>query len=352
MTKQTKRIISKLTFSVLLFALLWLAADTAMFFTTDARMEWKKFFGPNYSAYLYLKPAYIKKHCPQLPQMPFDRIGDELKRLKIPSDKAFIVYCDEDSRRYGFYPNRKKEAFLLGDSFTYGEGVGDRQTLGYFLGQEFTDYNFKNFAWPGRKLHEISRDLLNFMPMMKQNAAVFYFYNLNDASTDIVIDTKTQGLATDFENISYKSFAPSSLLAKSTLANLLVRLTGLWKESAKTTNRYLEDYLDSKNAKRLAATLGTLKQMDERCRKTGRKFILVIYPLMHKNIWGRYPFEPIHEKISRFCRDNNITCVDGAKAFENDYSMRKYVVNPADYHPNAAANKKLCAYIARNISLD
>ncbi|MFA5388533.1 MAG: hypothetical protein WC312_02125 [Candidatus Omnitrophota bacterium] len=59
-----------------------------------------------------------------------------------------IVY-DGQKRREGFFADREREVAIVGDSFVFGEGVKEEDTLGYLLGLKFTKANFKNYGSTG-----------------------------------------------------------------------------------------------------------------------------------------------------------------------------------------------------------
>ena len=79
--------------------------------------------------------------------------------------------------------------------------------------------------------------------------------------------------------------------------------------------------------------------MNEMAKEKEIPFNIVIYPLLYKNLWGRYPFKPIHTLLIDFCKNNSLKCVDGYLAFDSYRSLKKFTVHPVDYHPNRLANE-------------
>jgi hypothetical protein len=96
-------------------------------------------------------------------------IGREALRERMVSDEADRVmteladatpYCivlDWVERKRGFFREREKEVAIVGDSFAFGSGVLNEDTLGYLLGLRFTSINFKNFGWPGFNISAVSK---------------------------------------------------------------------------------------------------------------------------------------------------------------------------------------------------
>jgi len=122
----------------------------------------------------------------------------------------------------------------------------------------------------------------------------------------------------------------------------------LWLERRRTrlvTRAYLNRYTAPVAQGRLKKALDTLGLMDRLARESGKPFLVVIYPLLHKTVWGDYPFEPAHRVVMKFCRDNEIRCVDGYDAFRSDRSLAMYRSHPADSHPNRRGNARLVDHL-------
>ena len=99
-------------------------------------------------------------------------------------------------------------------------------------------------------------------------------------------------------------------------------------------------------------TFSMIRRMNESVKRAGGKFVLVIYPLIHKDFWGHYPFQDIHDEIKKYCVQNHITCFDGSGAFQQYRSMKPFRVHAVDYHPNAKANRVMATFLIDKKKLD
>lgn len=74
--------------------------------------------------------------------------------------------------------------------------------------------------------------------------------------------------------------------------------------------------------------------------------MIIIYPLFYKDVFGKYPFIPLHSFLKKACEERGILCIDAYPAFDKYYSLAKFTVHPIDFHPNGAANRLIVEYLA------
>ena len=259
----------------------------------------------------------------------------------------YCVVYDHMARREGYFPKRKRQAIIVGDSFVFGVGLKEEDTLGYLLSMKYPEINFKNFGVPGSDIRQV-HDLVLAALEEEGVRDVIYFYNLNDVLMSAEVHSQ-QKYIIDFQNIRWHNVkADKSLLSKSTLYTLIRKAIILRKESRLTTQNYLDMYFSPDNKGQLAETKDLFLSMRDILREHGINFCVVIYPLLYKDPLGKYPFLPIHDLLTTFFRENNILCIDAYPAFADYYSLKRFIVNPIDYHPNDVANAKVVDYLAGN----
>jgi len=112
-----------------------------------------------------------------------------------------------------------------------------------------------------------------------------------------------------------------------------------------TIDYYQQLYFGRVNAAQIDETFALISNMHDAVSDADGRFALVIWPLIHKDLWGRYPFLSIHESIKQRCSEMGISCIDGLNAFQKYYSMKPFRVHPLDYHPNARANRIMADYL-------
>ncbi|MBT3584039.1 MAG: SGNH/GDSL hydrolase family protein [Halobacteriovoraceae bacterium] len=270
-------------------------------------------------------------------------IPPDLWDQKILKHPHCLIY-DQQKRMRGGHPKALKQVLLVGDSFTFGEGVSFEESLGQQLARSNSDTNFMNFAYPGASIYQVARKIL---PLLKDAPfqRVLYFYNLNDLFPQSHpfskgVDWNTQ------QQLPWPRISKDSPLLKQTFSELLKLLINSYNKGATTHNSialYRQHYLDEVSPlyQKLFEKLETINQ---RVLGAGKKFELVIYPHLHRDFWGAYPFQKIHQKILVDCRRRNLNCLDGQRAF-GQQQMAQLTVHPADQHPNGQANQLMAKFL-------
>ncbi|MFA5388534.1 MAG: hypothetical protein WC312_02130 [Candidatus Omnitrophota bacterium] len=181
--------------------------------------------------------------------------------------------------------------------------------------------------------------------------AVVYFYNLNDILVCPEIESRRKYII-DFQNIKLENVKRSrnsitKLLSKSNIYRLIENLLILSRETHLTVENYLDMYFNPINSDEFEKTIGFLVSMSNVAKERNVNFYVVIYPLLYKDIYGRYSFLQVHELLKNICEKHNIPCIDAYPAFANRYSLKKFTVHPIDYHPNRIANERVVEYLSK-----
>ena len=261
-----------------------------------------------------------------------------------------LAYACQDRKR-GFFPERREEVFLVGDSFTFGEGVKNEDTLGYLLGLKFTRYNFRNFGETAadlKRVYQIEQDLFN---EHRENGIkhLIYFYNLNDVAMSQEV-ARRQKYIIDFQNLRWSNVSGTDnpvmrFLSRLALYRLGVKAVVLHRESVLTVKNYLDMYFGSSNARQMQESMDMLVSMNTLARQKEAKLTIVLYPLLYKDPAGKYPFLAIHDLIMGVCTQNGIMCIDAYGAFKDQRSLAGFTVHPVDFHPNGLANRAVVDYL-------
>lgn len=266
--------------------------------------------------------------------------------------QLYCVFYDFERRKAGYSPGRKEQAALVGDSFVFGEGVKEEDTLGYLLNIEYPQTNFRNFGVMGKDIDGIYETVLQLIKEEKGIKDIIYFYNLNDVLMTDEIASSQKGVfnlqVVRWRMLKQKYPGVNNLLANTGIFRLLKMGFVLHSESQKTIRNYFAMYFGSSNRQRLDETYNFLVEMNSLAKNNGVNFQVVIYPLLYKDIFGRYPFIPIHNLIKRMCQRNNISCIDAYPALEKYYSFKKFIVHPIDHHPNGLANATIVKYLVES----
>jgi len=263
------------------------------------------------------------------------------------------VLYDAERRRAGFFPRRRRQVAIVGDSFTFGEGVANEQTLGYLLGRAFPEINFRNLGVPGINaplVQDRVRDHLGAWPAVP---TVIYFYNLNDALVPDGVDHNSYCVIGDFlcEALSDPDQGSSRLLELSSILSLLQRQRRLQERTQRVLWGFQEAYFGKRNKPYLRDTLAVLSSMHRELKSHGGRLHVVIYPVLFRAAEGEYPFLRIHGLLMEACKRRGLSCLDGYRAFAGPATWSTYRVHPADSHPNGRANWRLVQYLSSRLKL-
>ena len=238
-----------------------------------------------------------------LRERPADRalLGDILPALVVDQLVAETPYCilyDVNNRREGLSPGQATQIALVGDSFCFGEGLREKDTLGYLLGSRYGDCNFRNLGWPGTDIEQVSTMVERALRELPDLRSIVYIFNLNDIP-DAYNQMAQKKRIHDLENIRWDSPAApgkglSSILEKTRISRLVRKSWILRRESAATIREYLAMYLDPARNEGFLALRRRLQAMRDEVRSAGIEPVVVIYPLLYKDRIGRYPFKNFH----------------------------------------------------------
>jgi hypothetical protein len=263
-------------------------------------------------------------------------------RIINPADGKYW-YCatyNHKLRLHGFNPERKRQIAIVGDSFTFGVGVKDADTLGYLLNERYPEINFQNLGIPGANTYNVAK-ICNAIAKFKLKVEeVIYFYNLNDVRLSKTVESKERWGKDEESEISLLKE-----LSKSALFSLIRKIWVLQRKSSLTVQNYKDMYFSEENRREFISTMDEIKSMKDMLAQHGISFRVVIYPMINKDLLGRYQFEDIHARVINACNERKIMCLDGYAPFKNYYSMKKFTVHPLDGHPNGLCNRELINYI-------
>lgn len=291
------------------------------------------------------------KHIVCFPYSP----GTQLpKRIKDPQTGKDWLCVAEDPvmRRQGYYQNRSEKVLMVGDSFTYGGGVVETDTLGFLLGAAFPRFNFLNYGRSGTNIQDMKEILERAADENPSARNVVYFYNINDVlmSNDL---GQSQKYINDLEMVRLewinKFSSPVGLwFSRSALFRMINRVVVMRRETRLTKKNYLDSYDPEVNGEALGRTVQVLVDMDRIARNKGMRLTVVIYPLLYKDGHGQYPFLKIHQFMEKTCLENGIRFIDGYRAFADQRSLRSLTVHPViDFHPNGSANRLMVDLLYR-----
>lgn len=239
-------------------------------------------------------------------------------------------------------PGRYRIA-IIGDSFTWGQGVEARERfsdlLGGFLGPR---YEVLNFGLPGHNMPQHLGDLDTVLRLTPDFVLLELYIN-NFETADM------------HRPVAY-TLLPGSLHASLAESSLVYQLlNGRWEQLQETAGitesyaDYLAVHLRDPNAPDARESFGNLRQFFERARAAGVPSGAVLFPATDSmNAYGaNYPFGFLHEHVKSVCVEQRVPCLDLLATFSSIRDPRTTWVSPFDAHPNAEANRRAATDILK-----
>jgi hypothetical protein len=225
---------------------------------------------------------------------------------------------------------------IIGDSFTWGQGIEENERFSNLL-QQFLGprYEVFNFGIPAHNMPEHLEVLSQVLPVSPDFVLLQLYIN----------DFETQ----DMERPRSYRLLPESLdrsLARSSVLYDLMQIAwwqlqqeaGLSESYGHYMDRNLRDP-ESPNARK---AFGQLKEFFERARAAGVGVGAVFFP--ETKVIGPkgapYPFAYLDDDVARTCAAAQVQCLDLLPLFSRFRDQRTGWVSPFDAHPNAMANRQ------------
>ncbi|MFC1557889.1 tetratricopeptide repeat protein [candidate division KSB1 bacterium] len=250
-------------------------------------------------------------------------------------DKWVKAHYEDNSlfrRKSLFYYEDRINILGLGDSFTFGEGVQDREKLYLSILEKKLNQKFptiiNNIGKAGYNIKHIRENGMTFVSRLKPDI-VLYGIVLNDFQ---IAPPDTQEEST-FRITSYLS----DYLKKNSYFYFYIcnKIGAMLKINDPVIE--LKDYIDNlfcdENLHKYEQNLVTLNKF---CESNNAELISVIIPMLIN--FKNYPFKEHHKRIANILQKNSIKYIDLLQSFQ-PYEEKKLWVNPYDYHPNETAQE-------------
>jgi len=238
--------------------------------------------------------------------------------------------------------------FVLGDSFTEGQGVREPDSYPRVLDR------LLNAAEPGRwEVHNCGRRGADFPRLYERFEAlarlapdlVVYGMLLNDADQSPEFRARQRYLDDWILDRRHLAGADEPTLPaprSRLLAFVADRLEGQ-RVGRETTGWYLEMYGDA-NREGWERTQRYLRIMNRTLQRRGAAFLVAQWPLL-VGLDGSYPFEGPTAAIARACDDAGISRLDLLDALRGHPESSLWV-SPTDRHPNEVAHRLVAEALA------
>ena len=247
-----------------------------------------------------------------------------------------------ETPQYGWTPQNiltsvRPRINFLGDSFTFGEGLNDRQTMEYFFGSLSEKQGqavwVKNYGVHGWGMHQalaiLQSDLdtranIQFAltsPWHASRSACADFYSLGSPKYILQGDglVKRNGYCRSFGWVEHSPKVIRGLITSSKIFNLIIDCL----------------FVTSDQDQQIQLYLGILKTMQENLAQKGQKFILGFVKADQSWFVGTYN----NDKLLAAIKSIGIEVKDMTLAGTNEALDKKYYIHELDKHPSPAGNE-------------
>jgi lysophospholipase L1-like esterase len=270
------------------------------------------------------------------------------------ADRApFAIECRYNAsgfreREFSALPVGRTRVALLGDSFTEGQGVKDRDTAARVLErllQARAPGRFDVLSC-GRRGDDFPA-LLGTLDecLVGEPQIVVFLMVLNDAEQSPEFRAR-QSFVNDWILLRGREDpGPRGVLDSRLLSLVSGRLDAL-RVGRETTRWYREMY-DEPNRAGWEKTKAALREMDGILGARGRRFVVALWPLL-VGLEGGYPFGAAHDAIRSVCEGARIPFADLRGALAGSRTEDLWV-HPLDHHPNERAQAAVAAALVEPI---
>lgn len=234
----------------------------------------------------------------------------------------------------------------LGDSYLFGQGVksGDRclEQLAEIIRREAPERSVEtiNTGQPGYNTAMEAQLLRKCCWEYKPDLVILHFVP-NDVEIDIYTTKPKVEFFTEY-SVSYigtdwaSQYSEVWALARRSILGQ-IRGRAYVQESIRSFSSDSEKWRQCREA---------LADISRQCEEHQVPLLVVVFPFFY-HLNSDYPFQPIHDGVTEFCKESQIPCLDLRKAFR-DYSGPELWVHPTDQHPNETAHRIAAEAIVKN----
>lgn len=229
------------------------------------------------------------------------------------------------------------EVAVVGDSFTWGQGIPARKLRFTDLLSQKTGIHFWNFGGPGASSREESESILPVVAAHHPKVVVIC-YLTNDIACDLEpFDPPVPSLTVAHRNL---------IRASPTYNYLYLRFLGRSNQNDAGQRYFFTLLYNYWNSESMAAHAREIAKMVEQVRKMGAQPVAVILPFPHMFYRVQPPFRTkVYAAVARAFQDAGAPVLE-LQDLETTFPVGRFEVGPIDSHPSAPVNQAIAERIA------
>jgi hypothetical protein len=225
---------------------------------------------------------------------------------------------------------------IVGDSFTYGNGVRQEDRYSDLLQRELPAHiEVLNFGTAGANTPEHLATVTKLLQEVHPDFVLLQWY-VNDVEDD---DAAARPRSSPLMPIRAWHNWLNDNSALYTIANMQWAETQValgWTESY---TEYLKQHLGDPNGPDAARDTGLLRQLIARCKEANVPIGIILFPDTAGPMDKNYPFGFLHDRVLATCDSMQLTCIDLRQDFAAIKDRRSLWASRLDHHPSAKANE-------------
>jgi lysophospholipase L1-like esterase len=251
-----------------------------------------------------------------------------------------------------FGPRRPgvRRVAILGDSFTEGQGVKERdayaRVLEGVLNAQRSSWEVLNFGRRGADFPALANtfeEILEFDPDV-----VLYGMGLNDCEPSDAFRARHAYVTEMLEGPRQKPVRVAGPPPFGTRTALFVQGRLQRRSVDRAMRAWYAELYGERNREGWTRTQESIDAMNRRMRLRGGHLLVATWPVL-AHLDGGYPFREAHEAIGRFCHGAGIAWLDLLPTLHGRTAEELWV-HPLDPHPNEVAHRMAAHALAPAIS--
>lgn len=227
---------------------------------------------------------------------------------------------------------------VMGDSYTYGNGVPEDRRFSNLMGEALRDRHVEvlNFGFPGNNWPEHVKTLERKVLRLRPD-----FVLLQWGTNDVELDRDVAGRPTVPPVLSNRTMhdALYRTSALYTIVNAQWIRIQLLRQMGDTYPGYMTRLYADPRSEGAVTAAAAMRRFIDLCRSRGVGVGLVLFPDAGVSLGEGYAYRFLHDRAQAICAEQAITCVDLLPAFAPVEGQHALWASPLDSHPNVRANQ-------------
>ena len=225
---------------------------------------------------------------------------------------------------------------IVGDSFTYGNGVRQEDRYSDLLQRELPAHiEVLNFGTAGANTPEHLATVTKLLQEVHPDFVLLQWY-VNDVEDD---DAVGRPRSSPLMPIRAWHNWLNDNSALYTIANMQWAETQVALGLTESYTEYLKQHLADPNGPDAARDTGLLRQLIARCKDANVPIGIILFPDTAGPMDKTYAFGFLHDRVLATCDNMQLTCIDLRQDFAAIKDRRSLWASRLDHHPSAKANE-------------